>query len=481
MSRKAGADRRDADRSEWDARPGWARTIRALTILVPLAAGMAASIGVSRILPPTSSTLGAVVRTLAVIAATSAVVWGVDRFARRFLPLAALLQLSLIFPDQAPSRFRAALRSGSSRRLGQLVAETRSSGLPADAGDAARRVVELIGAIGDHDRRTRGHSERVRLYADLIGEELRLGREERQKLQWGALLHDLGKLMVPAEILNKAGRPDEEEWAILSQHPLHGERLIEPLRGFLGEWAEAVGGHHERWDGKGYPRGLRSEEVPRSAAIVAVADSFEVMTAVRSYKTAMSLRDARAELTRCAGTQFEPEVVRAFLSVSLGRLRMAMGPLAAFAHVPFLEGIVRVPAGISGSGGAVVSAVGNAGPAVASSVAATALVFSGVGPVELRSGLPASPVAAAAAPSAPAPPAADGRPATTGVVATTEPLAAPVPETSTTVPVVAGGPAMAAAESEEAATEAPATTSTTTSTTTTTTTTTTIPPTTPYV
>ena len=155
-------------------------------------------------------------------------------------------------------------------------------------------MVEIIGVLGDHDRRTRGHSERVRLYVELIGRELHLSKEERQKLQWGALLHDLGKLMVPPEILNKPGKPDPEEWAIIQQHPAWGMAFIEPLRPFLGEWVDAIGGHHEKWDGTGYPQQLRGAEITRAAAIVAVADSVEVMTAVRSYKKAMSLVDARA-------------------------------------------------------------------------------------------------------------------------------------------------------------------------------------------
>jgi len=344
---------------------------------------MAAAILTSGVLPDWGGVLGFIVHTAVVVVVSTVVVWSVDRVARRALPLAALLQLSLVFPDQAPSRFKAALRSGSSRRLERQVAETRASGLPSDPGEAACAVVEMIGAIGDHDRRTRGHSERVRLYADLIGEELNLSPEERQKLQWGALLHDLGKLMVPEEILNKPGKPTAEEWAILQQHPADGDQLIEPLRPFLGMWADAIGGHHEKWDGSGYPRGLAGSKIPPSAAIVAVADSFEVMTAVRSYKSAMPLSEARAELTRCAGTHFDPEVVRAMLSVSLGRLRMAMGPLASLAHLPFLDSVVRLPATLSAAGSSAASAASVAAgvmPSVLSGVVAASLAAGVTGP-----------------------------------------------------------------------------------------------------
>ncbi|MCO5312697.1 MAG: HD-GYP domain-containing protein [Microthrixaceae bacterium] len=321
-----------------------ARLLRIAAFLVPLSAGAAASIAASLALPDADTVIGTVARTLLVVAVATVAVRFADKVARRFLPLAALMQLSLVFPDQAPARFRSALRAGSSRRLERAVQEARTNGLAADPGDAARQVVELIGAIGDHDRRTRGHSERVRLYADLLGEEMKLSTEERQKLQWGALLHDLGKLMVPDEILNKAGKPSDEEWAVLKGHPDAGMDLIAPLRPFLGEWVAAIGGHHEKWNGSGYPKGLVGSQIPRAAAIVAVADSYEVMTATRSYKKPMSISDARAELTRCAGAHFSPEVVRAFLGISLGRLRVVAGPLSALAHLPFLGAIGQVPA-----------------------------------------------------------------------------------------------------------------------------------------
>jgi len=162
-------------------------------LLVPISVGCLAAIGANRLIAPPDSVVPALLRAAAIVVISSAVVWGADRFARRLLPLAALMQLSLVFPDQAPSRFRSALRSGSSRTLERTLDDTRRHGLAKDPGDAARQVVQLIGAIGDHDRRTRGHSERVRLFADLVGEELKLSKEERQKLQWGALLHDLGK------------------------------------------------------------------------------------------------------------------------------------------------------------------------------------------------------------------------------------------------------------------------------------------------
>ena len=267
-----------------------------------------------------------------------------DALARRFLPLAALLQLSLVFPDQTPSRFKTALKGGSGRRLAREVDLARRDGISDDPSRAAEQLLMLATAIGDHDRRTRGHGERVRLYTELIADELHISEDERAKLQWAALIHDIGKIEVPTKILNKKGQPDANEWSILQRHPLVGERLVTPVESWLGDAVHAVGGHHERWDGNGYPRGLAGDAIPRAAAIVAVADAFEVMTAVRSYKAAMPLADARAELTRCAGSHFSPEVVRALLNVSIGRLRRSMGVLAVMTHLPFLGQVTKAAA-----------------------------------------------------------------------------------------------------------------------------------------
>jgi hypothetical protein len=325
-----------------DAGLGWRRrrlgagALRAALTLVPIGISLGTAILLGGMVPGGSGTIGTAVHSLLLALCSLAALVVSDKLARRLLPLAALLQLSLLFPDQTPSRFKLALKAGSGRRLAREVEHARAHGLSSEPVLAAEQLVLLASSIGDHDRRTRGHSERVRLYTELIAEELHLAPEERAKLQWAALIHDVGKLQVPATILNKKSKPDEREWAILQGHPAAGEALVAPVEGWLGEWVAAVGGHHERWDGSGYPRGLRGEEIARAAAIVAVADAFEVMTAVRSYKGAMPLAEARAELTRCSGTHFSPVVVRAMLNVSVGKLRRSMGIFAALAHVPFL-------------------------------------------------------------------------------------------------------------------------------------------------
>src|SRR5438477_57944 len=178
----------------------------------------------------------------------------------------------------------------------------------ADRRDPATRgavtVLTLIASLTVHDGRTRGHSERVRIFADMVAEEMGVPEDDRYKLRWAALLHDIGKLEVPASILNKPGRPDDEEWVQLRRHPETAARLLGPLHEWLGEWKLAAEQHHEHYDGTGYPGGLKGEEISPGGRIVCVADCFETMTAARPYKKTMTAVAAREELVRNAGTQF---------------------------------------------------------------------------------------------------------------------------------------------------------------------------------
>ena len=372
--------REPAATGAWPRRRIASFVVRALGLLVPLAAGCVAAIIANHVLPDAHHIVTVIPRTLVVVAASMTTIAALDRSVRRYLPLATLLQLSLVFPDAAPSRVRIALQSSNRRRVRRLVADATENGLADDPAVAAEQVMLLVAALGDHDRYTRGHSERVRVYADLIGREMRLTKEERQKLQWGALLHDLGKLHLAASIVDKKGPLDANEWILVRRHPEQGRRLLRPLVPFLGEWAEAVWNHHERWDGTGYPRGVGAERIGRAAAIVAVADSFEAMTSAHGYKKAVTVAEARAEVGASAETQFSPEVVRAFLSISLGRLRIAMGPFAALAHVPFIQRATALPGlvGTSFNNGVAV-ALSSAGPALtAGALSLGAMVGTGV-------------------------------------------------------------------------------------------------------
>ena len=183
--------------------------------------------------------------------------------------------------------------------------------------EAAEHAVALVAELGRHERLTRGHTERVRARAELIGAEMGLSEEDLQLLRWGVLLHDVGKLEVPAEILNKEGKLTSEEWEILKAHPENGARMVAPLAEWLGEWSKVAVEHHEKWDGSGYPLGLSGTDISLAGRITAVADAYDVITTKRSYKEAMSAEAARKELVRSSGSHFDPVVVRAALRVGL--------------------------------------------------------------------------------------------------------------------------------------------------------------------
>jgi hypothetical protein len=310
-----------------------AATVRCTVVLTPLVASAAVGIMASRLFRPVGvpALLGWLLWTAAVSIAVLAVM---DAAVRRLLPLHRLLQLCLVFPDRAPSRLRIAVQAARPRRPERMAAADE---VPRRAADAAARVVRLLAALSVHDRRTRGHSERVCAYTELLAEQMQLEQPERDRLMWVALVHDIGQLAVPRRLLNKPGRPTVSEWNVLQAHPARGGAIIAPLRDWLGSWADAVEQHHERFDGKGYPVGLRGEQICAGARILAVTDAFEVMTAPRAYRRPVDAQAARAELARYAGTQFDPVVVRNFLAVGLPELRRAMGLVAWLGQLPFIR------------------------------------------------------------------------------------------------------------------------------------------------
>ncbi|HEY7400882.1 MAG TPA: HD-GYP domain-containing protein [Actinomycetota bacterium] len=332
----------------------------------------------------------------------------VERLARRLLPLATLLQLSLVFPDRAPSRFVLARRSGNVRRLEERVRAAHEQGVSDDPARAAEEILSLVAALSAHDRKTRGHSERVRAFTDLIAGELKLTQDERDRLRWAALLHDVGKLRVPAKILNKPGKPDEHEWELLKRHPAAGARIAAPLLPWLGEWGATIAQHHERYDGNGYPAAFAGEQIAFGARIVSVADSFEVMTAARSYKKPMSVPAAREELVRNAGSQFDPAVVRTFLSISIGRLWWTVGPASWVGITPFFGWLQRAAAqaAAAAQSAAVVAVVGLSGVVAPASQSASG---SSHPPAPTTSGAPYSPPTYAPVPQNPHPDGAEGQ------------------------------------------------------------------------
>jgi putative nucleotidyltransferase with HDIG domain len=159
------------------------------------------------------------------------------------------------------------------------------------------------------------HSRGVVVLALAVGRELGLDARAQRDLEFGALLHDIGKLRTPDEILNKPGPLTEDEWAIIRRHPIDGQAMLDRIGGALSHVGRIVRAHHERWDGGGYPDGLRGERIPLAARIIAVSDAFSAMTTDRPYRQACSVDAALMELQACAGTQFDPVVVHALEAV----------------------------------------------------------------------------------------------------------------------------------------------------------------------
>ncbi len=174
--------------------------------------------------------------------------------------------------------------------------------------EAAVRLLEA------KDPYTAHHSERVAAIASEIGREMELPPALLESLEAGARLHDVGKVAIPDTLLRKEGGLSPEEWAVMREHPVAGAKALAPIASLLGKEAVAIARHHhERWDGGGYPDGLRGEEIPLLARIVAVADAYEAMTSDRPYRKALSPEEAARRIGEGAGEQFDPEVVEAFL------------------------------------------------------------------------------------------------------------------------------------------------------------------------
>ncbi|HKP73059.1 MAG TPA: HD domain-containing phosphohydrolase [Pyrinomonadaceae bacterium] len=181
--------------------------------------------------------------------------------------------------------------------------------------DAYRTTLKaLAAALETRDTDTHGHSERVVSFSLRLGRELELDGEKMRSLEFGSLLHDIGKIGIPDAILRKPAALDDAEWRKMRQHPALGEQILRGI-GFLEGAARVVGQHHERWDGSGYPRGLRAEEIDLNARIFAVADAFDAMVSNRVYRAGKPYEAAAQELVKHAGKQFDPTVVAAFLRI----------------------------------------------------------------------------------------------------------------------------------------------------------------------
>ncbi|MGH3034141.1 MAG: HD-GYP domain-containing protein [Gaiellaceae bacterium] len=181
---------------------------------------------------------------------------------------------------------------------------------------AYRGTAFLLGDVVEaNDAYTGSHSRDVVDLTLTVADELGLGAQDRREAEFTALLHDVGKVRVPSEIINKPGKLTPEEWEIMKRHTIDGEQMLEQVGGLLEDVGHLVRSCHERWDGKGYPDGLAGPEIPVIARIVSCCDAFNAMTTDRSYRSALPLEEAVAELERNAGSQFDPLVVAALVGV----------------------------------------------------------------------------------------------------------------------------------------------------------------------
>ncbi len=177
---------------------------------------------------------------------------------------------------------------------------------------AEMKMVRTFMSSCDDD--TYEHSYRIAHEAQKVARLLKLSQKEVGMVYLAALLHDIGKVSIPRAILKKRGPLDEDEQKMMRLHPQIGQYMLAQVGGIFGQLGDIVVAHHERWDGLGYPEGLAGEEIPLLARIVAVVDSFDAMTSARGYRKPLSEEEAREELENCAGSQYDPCVVAAFLS-----------------------------------------------------------------------------------------------------------------------------------------------------------------------
>ncbi|MDQ3720425.1 MAG: diguanylate cyclase [Actinomycetota bacterium] len=194
--------------------------------------------------------------------------------------------------------------------------------------DAANALIE---ALTERDRYTGEHSESVVELAVRVGRGLALGDEEIEQVRMGALLHDIGKVAIPDDILHKPGGLDEDEWRVMRQHPEIGERILRAIPDY-GTVARVVRHEHERFDGSGYPDGLVGDQIPIGARIILACDAYHAMTSDRPYRAAMPHGEAIRALARGAGTQFDPEVTEVLIGALYGSRQMgsaAMAPVSA--------------------------------------------------------------------------------------------------------------------------------------------------------
>lgn len=294
--------------------------VRLITFVVPAVAGFVTALAVLRAVRPFDETSDQLTWMGVAVLASVTVSVLIGIWLNRALPRTRLFHRASNFESEVESRFRVDLREGNIKRL------LRSGQIDNANEEQAKYVLDILRRLNHHEQLTRGHSERVRAYSTMIGREMDLTDDEIDVLKWSALLHDVGKLDVAGSILSSEEAPTKAQWAVLKRHPVFARRYLEPLVPWLGDdLRDGAVHHHERWDGKGYPDQLRGDDIPVFGRIIAVADSFDVMTHNRSYKNSEPIDEARRELAACSGSQFDPEVVDALLRIGEAELKAVRG------------------------------------------------------------------------------------------------------------------------------------------------------------
>jgi putative nucleotidyltransferase with HDIG domain len=188
-------------------------------------------------------------------------------------------------------------------------------------------VLALANAIDARDTYTNNHSQRLVFMAEAICRELNYDEETLRPIRWAALLHDIGKIGIPDEILRKPGPLTEDEWKLMRQHPEIGARIVEPVKK-LADVAPLIHSHHERFDGTGYPDGLKGIEIPFGARLLSIVDAYAAMTDVRLYRRNRTPNEVIAELQRCSGSQFDPDLVDIMVNILKKSATHPLDPLS---------------------------------------------------------------------------------------------------------------------------------------------------------
>ncbi|HWQ88994.1 MAG TPA: HD domain-containing phosphohydrolase, partial [Desulfitobacteriaceae bacterium] len=203
-------------------------------------------------------------------------------------------------------------------------------------------VEALVQALEAKDTYTSGHSSRVRNFAAAMAEEMNMSEEKMEFLKYASVLHDVGKIGVSEFILNKKEKLLDAEWESIRNHPVIGQEIIKKIK-IMYDIGQVTRHHHERYDGKGYPDGLRGETIPLESRIIAVADTYDAMTSNRSYRNAKTHEEAVAELCRVAGTQLDPKLVEIFCKVASEELTTELSPDPVVSTVIVADNADRAP------------------------------------------------------------------------------------------------------------------------------------------